>query len=92
MARIGIIANQENDCNSPDSRIGFGTGGGGCGQDSKNTAGNEARCSPDNGEKSIESFGYIFAQGRLEDAPLGSYDNPARSCRVIKLALRLVGQ
>ena len=30
--RIGIIANQENDCNSPDSRIGFGGGGSACGQ------------------------------------------------------------
>ena len=38
-ARIGIIGNQENDCNSCDSRIGFGTGGN---FDDSNTCGNEA--------------------------------------------------
>ena len=90
MARIGIISNQENDCKSPDSRIGFGTGGSHCGQNDKNSAGNEARCRPDNGDKSIKSFGYIFAQGRLEGAPLGSHDNPAPSCRAIKAARRFV--
>lgn len=61
-ARIGIIANQENECTHPDSRIGFGTGGGSCGENSGNSAGNEARCSPDNGDRSIYGFGYIFAQ------------------------------
>jgi len=62
MARIGIISNQENNCASPDSRIGFGTAGHYCGQDKNNSAGNEARCSADNGNKSIKSFGYILAQ------------------------------
>ena len=38
-ARIGTIANQENDCGSCDSRIGFGTGGL---HDDSNTCGNEA--------------------------------------------------
>jgi hypothetical protein len=61
-ARIGILGNQENNCNSPDSRIGFGTGGFRCGVNDGNTAGNEARCNPDNGNKSIFVFGYIFAQ------------------------------
>ncbi|PFX14237.1 Fibrillin-1 [Stylophora pistillata] len=55
-ARIGIIANQENDCNSCDSRIGFGIGG------HSNTCGNEARISPDNGEKDIKAMGYILVQ------------------------------
>ena len=58
-ARIGIIANQENDCNSPDSRIGFGTGGH---PDDSNTCGNEATWSPDNGDKHIKAFGYILVQ------------------------------
>ena len=89
-ARIGILGNQENECNSPDSRIGFGTGGSGCGQDEKNSAGNEGRCEPDNGIKSIKSFGYIFAQGLLKGALLGSHDKPAPSCRAIKLARRFV--
>ena len=58
-ARIGIIANQENDCNSCDSRIGFGTGGY---PDDSNTCGNEATWSPDNGDKQIKAFGYILVQ------------------------------
>ena len=55
-ARIGIIANQQNDCGSCDSRIGFGTG------DDLNTCGNEATHSPDNGNKHIEAMGYILVQ------------------------------
>jgi len=58
-ARIGFIANQENDCYSPDSRIGFGTGGH---NDDSNTCGNEATHSPDNGDKHIKAMGYIFVQ------------------------------
>ena len=58
-ARIGIIANQENECISPDSRIGFGTGGL---EDDTNTCGNEATWSPDNGDKHIKAMGYILVQ------------------------------
>jgi hypothetical protein len=90
MARIGIVSNQENDCNSPDSRIGFGTGGNQGGQNGRHSAGNEARHSPDNGDKSTTSFGYIFAQEQLAEAPMGSFDKPASSCKNIKSARRLV--
>ena len=58
-ARIGITANQENDCGSCDSRIGFGTGGL---HDDSNTCGNEATYSPDNGNKHIKAMGYILVQ------------------------------
>jgi len=58
-ARIGIIGNQENDCNSCDSRIGFGTGGL---HDDSNTCGNEATHSPDNGDKHIKAMGYVLVQ------------------------------
>lgn len=61
-ARIGIIGNQENECTHPDSRIGLGTAGRACGENDGNSAGNEARCSSDNGNRSIFGFGYIFAQ------------------------------
>ena len=58
--RIGIITNNENHCNSCDSRIGFGTGGY---PDESNTCGNEATYhSPDNGEKHIKAMGYILVQ------------------------------
>ena len=58
-ARIGILGNNENDCNRCDSRIGFGTGGK---HDDTNTCGNEAKHSPDNGEKHIKGIGYILVQ------------------------------
>ena len=45
-ARIGYIANEQNDCDTCDSRIGFGTGGS---PDNSNTCGNAAGYSPDNG-------------------------------------------
>ena len=59
-ARIGILGNQENDCDSCDSRIGFGTGGL---HDDSNTCGNVAKPhEPDNGEKYITAMGYILVQ------------------------------
>ncbi|KAL9953878.1 hypothetical protein ACROYT_G041351 [Oculina patagonica] len=58
-ARIGILGNQENDCHTYDSRIGFGTGGY---PDDSNTCGNEATYSPDNGDKHIKAMGYILVQ------------------------------
>ena len=58
-ARIGIIANEQTDCNTCDSRIGFGTGGD---TDDSNTCGNEATYSPDNEDKHIKAMGYILVQ------------------------------
>ena len=58
-ARIGIIGNQQNDCGSCNSRIGFGTGGW---RGDSNTCGNEATLSPDNGNKNIKAMGYILVQ------------------------------
>ena len=56
-ARIGIATNNQNKCDSCDSRIGFGTGGQ---FDDNNTCGNEAARSPDNGDKHIKGMGYIL--------------------------------
>ncbi|KAL9977400.1 hypothetical protein ACROYT_G014796 [Oculina patagonica] len=58
-ARIGILGNNENDCNSNDSRLGFGTGGL---NDNSNTCGNEATSGGDNGDKHIKAMGYILIQ------------------------------
>ena len=60
-ARIGIISNQENDCATPDSRIGFGIGGYPNGH---NTCGNVASAvyHADNGGKDIRAMGYILVQ------------------------------
>jgi len=58
-ARIGITSNNENNCTTCDSRIGFGTGGK---LDDFNTCGNEAKYSPDNGDRHIKAMGYILVQ------------------------------
>ena len=56
-ARIGFVSNNQMECKSCDSRIGFGTGGKPL---AKNTCGNVARSSPDNGDQDIQAMGYIF--------------------------------
>ncbi|XP_078351653.1 uncharacterized protein LOC144636339 [Oculina patagonica] len=58
-ARIGLIANNENDCSSCNSRIGFGTGGS---PDDSNSCGNAAQWSSDNGDVNVAAMGYIFVQ------------------------------
>ena len=59
-ARIGIVGNDENDCWSCNSRIGFGTGGE---HDDSNTCGNDAMFSSlDNGDQHIKAMGYILVQ------------------------------
>ncbi|KAM7445031.1 hypothetical protein ABFA07_006418 [Porites harrisoni] len=54
-ARIGILGNNEDDCTSCNSRVGFGTGGE---NDDSNTCGNHAS----NKNINIKAFGYIFVQ------------------------------
>ena len=58
-AGIGIIGNDQNDCSSGNSRIGFGTGGL---PYYFNTCGNEAGHSSDNGDSQIKAIGYIMIQ------------------------------
>jgi hypothetical protein len=61
--RIGIVSNQENDCGSPDSRIGIGGAGGTCSDNASITTGDVAAgCSPDNGDVNIAGFGYVFVR------------------------------
>ena len=55
-ARIGILGNDEDDCTSCNSRVGFGTGGE---NDDSNTCGNHASKKKD---INIKAFGYIFVQ------------------------------
>ena len=64
-ARIGIIGNEQNDCGTPDSRIGLGTAGTSCGQDDL-SAGNTARCGGDAGDRSVAAMGALF----VRDVPL----------------------
>jgi cysteine-rich repeat protein len=59
--RIGIVTNQENDCASPDSYLGIGGQGVGCGQPQQ-VVGNMASCTPDNGDKSVPGFGVVLVR------------------------------
>ncbi|KAL9953802.1 hypothetical protein ACROYT_G041268 [Oculina patagonica] len=63
-ARIGVLGNNENDCITCDSRIGFGTAGYYGSMDDSNSCGNEAINHPssDNEGKHIEAMGYILVQ------------------------------
>ena len=56
-ARIGIINNNENNCETPDSRVGFGTGGH---PDNNLSCGNIARHGGDIGDRTIPAIGYIL--------------------------------
>ncbi|CAB4029450.1 Hypothetical predicted protein, partial [Paramuricea clavata] len=66
--RLGFVANQENDCKTPDSYVGLGAGGSyrkqWCGfpHTSANVAGNLARCNADNGNKNVRAMAYILVR------------------------------
>ena len=60
--RIGLVANDQNNCDSCDSCIGFGTSVSGCGDDVRSTTcGNMAVCAQLN-NKNTAAFGYILVQ------------------------------
>ena len=60
-ARIGIVGNEQNDCDSPDSYIGLGTlRYPFCSQLPVISCGNIATCGTDNGDKSLATIGYIL--------------------------------
>ena len=59
-ARIGIVTDDNQNCSTCGSRIGFGTGGY---PDKSNTCGNEAsNYQSDNGETHIKAMGFILVQ------------------------------
>lgn len=63
--RIGFVANNEANCNSCDSYVGFGAYYNGCGGLSKITCGNFANChdiSHYSTNTKISAFGYILVQ------------------------------
>jgi hypothetical protein len=60
--RLGILANQENDCGTADSRIGFGGQYNRCAAGGDVSCGNVASCAADNGDRNNAFFGYIFVR------------------------------
>lgn len=65
-ARIGIVGNDVNDCNSPNSYLGLGTKStmnNNCNNPLPGVAaGNLALCSSDNGSKSVATFAYVLVK------------------------------
>jgi hypothetical protein len=59
--RIGIVANEQNDCNSTNSRLGIGGGGNKC-NTVPNATGNFAGCMADNGDVNIIGFGAVLVR------------------------------
>ena len=61
--RLGLIANNQNVCSTPDSFIGLGGHIINCDSThSPNAAGNLAQCSPDNGNKNTRVMAYILVR------------------------------
>ena len=61
--RIGILGNNQDDCLSCDSRIGFGSKGSTLGQYNDNSCGNESpEGDADNGEKHVKANCFILLQ------------------------------
>jgi|SRR5690554_4468735 len=67
--RIGILGNNENNCDTPDSLIGIGGGGDDlCGQPPVsvgNVAGDDiafVNCAPDNGSVHLKAFGVVYVR------------------------------
>ena len=60
--RLGLIANQEGDCNTPDSFVGFGGGYTDCLGTTGPASGNVGSCSADLGDRFTTSFGYIMVR------------------------------
>ncbi len=60
--RLGILGNQENDCGSPDSRIGFGGQYNLCGVGGDVSCGNVSTCGGNNGDRDSALFGFIFVR------------------------------
>ncbi len=60
--RVGILGNNENDCGTPDSRLGLGGDVAPCGPAGTNSVGNVAGCIADNGDTNLTSFGWLFVR------------------------------
>jgi hypothetical protein len=60
--RLGILTNQENDCGTSDSRIGFGGQYNRCGAGGDVSGGNVSTCGGDGGDRDNAFFGYIFVR------------------------------
>ena len=62
--RLGLVANEQNHCRTPDTFLGLGSyGDNECGNTfSPNAAGNLAQCSPDNGSWSTRAMAYVLVR------------------------------
>ena len=58
--RIGMITNEQNDCNSPDSRVGIGGQGTNCNTIDGLAVGSSGRCGSDRGDLDLYAFAWIY--------------------------------
>ena len=61
-ARIGVVTSRNEDCVEPTARIAFGGDGRACHQDQRNACGNEARCWPAQGDRTVRALGFVMAR------------------------------
>ncbi|EDM76984.1 hypothetical protein PPSIR1_13260 [Plesiocystis pacifica SIR-1] len=61
--RVGIITNEQDNCNTPDAWLGVGGDyPGGCGIATDGTVGNFAGCQADNGTQNLYAFALVFVR------------------------------
>jgi hypothetical protein len=60
--RFGILGNNETDCGTSDSRLGFGGEYNRCGAGADVSSGNVSTCGSDNGDRDNAFFGYLFVR------------------------------
>jgi hypothetical protein len=68
-ARIGLVGNVENACDSPNSRIAVGGGGDGCNMDGSISTGNAVGCNGAGVEQNLPAFSAVFVRDATPDAP-----------------------
>jgi hypothetical protein len=60
--RIGIVGNEQNNCGTPDSRLGVGGQYATCAGDANNAVGNVCGCGGDNGDQNLYAFSWVLVR------------------------------
>lgn len=61
-ARIGIVANEQDHCLTPNSRIGIGTRGSSCNADDSVTVGTVAACTADDSDGAAPAWAFVYVR------------------------------
>ena len=60
--RLGLVTNENNDCTSPDSRVGIGGEGANCSTINLLSVGNTGRCASDFGDRDAPAFAWLYVR------------------------------